>query len=109
MSISENLAAVRERINRAARRAGRPPEEIALMAVSKTQPAERIRGAYSAGQRLFGENRVQEFSGKIAPLRDLKDAEWHKIRHLQAHKAGKTAGLFHPVEFVDSVTPADEM
>jgi len=109
MSISENLAAVRERINRAARRAGRPPEEIALMAVSKTQPAERIREAYSAGQRLFGENRVQEFSGKIDALRDLKDAEWHMIGHLQTNKAAKTAELFLAVDSVDSLKLAEKL
>jgi len=109
MSISENLAAVRERINRAARRAGRSSEEIALMAVSKTQPAEHIREAYSAGQRLFGENRVQEFSGKIDALRDLKDAEWHMIGHLQTNKAAKTAGLFLAVDSVDSLKLAEKL
>ena len=62
MSIRENIAAVRERIASAARRAGRSSEDIALMAVSKTQPVERIREAYEAGQRVFGENRVQEFA-----------------------------------------------
>src|SRR5947199_10120746 len=77
MSISEGLAAVHERINGAARRAGRSPEEIGLMAVSKTHPAALIREAYDAGQRLFGENRVQEFADKAESLRDLKDAEWH--------------------------------
>jgi len=109
MSISENLAAVRERINRAARRAGRSSEEIALMAVSKTQPAEHIREAYSAGQRLFGENRVQEFSGKIDALRDLKDAEWHMIGHLQTNKAAKTAELFLAVDSVDSLKLAEKL
>ena len=64
MSISENIAEVRERIAAAARRAGRSPNDVALMAVSKTFPPERIREAYDAGLRLFGENRVQEFAGK---------------------------------------------
>src|SRR6266851_5887755 len=109
MSISENLAAVRERINRAARRAGRSSEEIALMAVSKTQPAEHIREAYSAGQRLFGENRVQEFSGKIDALRDLKDAEWHMIGHLQTNKAAKAAELFGAVDSIDSLRLAQKL
>ena len=79
------------------------------MAVSKTQPAERIREAYSAGQRLFGENRVQEFSGKIDALRDLKDAEWHMIGHLQTNKAAKTAGLFLAVDSVDSLKLAEKL
>ena len=109
MAISENLAAVRDRINTAARRAGRSPEEIALMAVSKTQPAERIREAYSAGQRLFGENRVQEFSGKVELLRDLKDAAWHLIGHLQTNKAAKTAELFRAVDSVDSLRLAEKL
>jgi pyridoxal phosphate enzyme (YggS family) len=109
MSISENLAEVRERIHQAARSAGRSSEEIALMAVSKTQPAERIRDAYSAGQRLFGENRVQEFLGKIDALRDLHDAEWHMIGHLQSNKAAKTAELFRAVDSVDSLKLAERL
>jgi pyridoxal phosphate enzyme (YggS family) len=109
MSISENLAAVSERIRGAARRAGRLPEEVVLMAVSKTQPAERIREAYSAGQRLFGENRVQEFSGKVDALRDLRDAEWHMIGHLQTNKAAKTAELFRAVDSVDSLKLAEKL
>jgi PLP dependent protein len=109
MSISENLAAISERINQAAGRAGRRPEEIVLMAVSKTQPGERIREAYSAGQRLFGENRVQEFSGKADELQDLKDAEWHMIGHLQTNKAAKTAELFQAVDSLDSVKLAEKL
>lgn len=109
MSIAENLAAVLERISRAAQRARRSPEEISLMAVSKTQGAERIREAYSAGQRLFGENRVQEFAGKIDGLRDLNDAEWHMIGHLQTNKAAKTAELFRAVDSVDSLKLAEKL
>jgi hypothetical protein len=109
MSIPENLGGVLERIHGAARRAGRRPEEIALMAVSKTQPAERIREAYSAGQRLFGENRVQEFAGKAVALQDLKDAEWHMIGHLQSNKATKTAELFRGVDSVDSLKLAEKL
>ena len=109
MSISENIAAVRERIERAAHGAGRVSEEIALMAVSKTQPAERIREAYLAGQRLFGENRVQEFAEKAGSLQDLKDAEWHMIGHLQTNKAAKAAELFRAVDSVDSVKLAEKL
>ncbi|MGA7696179.1 MAG: YggS family pyridoxal phosphate-dependent enzyme [Candidatus Sulfotelmatobacter sp.] len=109
MSISENIAAVRERITAAALRAGRNPNDITLMAVSKTQPPERIREAYNAGLRVFGENRVQEFAGKFDALRDLRDAEWHMIGHLQTNKAAKTAELFHSVDSVDSLKLAEKL
>jgi pyridoxal phosphate enzyme (YggS family) len=109
MSIAENIAAIRERIAAAARRAGRRSEEIALMAVSKTRPPERIREAYAAGLRLFGENRVQEFAGKASDLADLAGAEWHMIGHLQTNKAGKTAELFSAVDSVDSVKLAEKL
>ncbi len=103
MSISENLATIHERIAAAAQRAKRPPNGIALMAVTKTQPPEPIREAYEAGQRLFGENRVQEFAEKINELRDLPAAEWHMIGHLQTNKAAKAAELFHAIDSVDSL------
>ena len=83
MSIPENIAAIQERIAVAARRAGRRPEDVALMAVSKTHPPEHIREAYDAGLRLFGENRVQEFAGKAAAVAELTGTEWHMIGHLQ--------------------------
>ena len=109
MSIAAKIASIQERIAAAARRSGRRPEEIALMAVSKTQSPERIREAYAAGQRLFGENRVQEFAGKAGPLADLRDAEWHMIGHLQANKAGKAAELFAALDSVDSVKLAEKL
>src|ERR1035438_10565474 len=87
MSIPENIAALQERIEEAAHHAGRRPEEIALLAVSKTHPPERIREAYAAGLRLFGENRVQEFAGKAGALADLAETEWHMIGHLQDRKS----------------------
>jgi PLP dependent protein len=109
VSIERNIAVARERIDAAARRAGRNREEIALMAVTKTQPPERIREAYAAGQRLFGENRVQEFAGKAQALADLRYAEWHMIGHLQTNKAAKTADLFSAVDSVDSVKLAQKL
>jgi pyridoxal phosphate enzyme (YggS family) len=109
MSIAQNLAEVRERIAAAARRAARRSEDIALMAVSKTFPAERIREAYDAGLRLFGENRVQEFAGKIDALRDLHNAEWHLIGHLQTNKAAKAVELFAAVDSVDSLRLAQKL
>jgi len=102
MTIADNLAAIRERIALAARRAGREPEDIALMAVTKTQPGERIVEAYKAGQRLFGENRVQEFAGKFGALADLHDAEFHMIGHLQSNKVTKAAEIFGAVDSLDS-------
>jgi PLP dependent protein len=109
MSIAANIGSIHERIAAAARRAGRNPKEIGLMAVSKTHPPERIREAYEAGLRLFGENRVQEFSGKIAALQNLPDAEWHMIGHLQTNKAGKTVELFNAVDSVDSLKLAEKL
>jgi pyridoxal phosphate enzyme (YggS family) len=109
MSIAENVAEVRARIGAAARRAGRNPEEITLMGVSKTFPVERIREAYTAGLRVFGENRVQEFLEKSGTLGDLKDAEWHLIGHLQNNKAAKAAEFFGAVDSVDSVRLAERL
>jgi PLP dependent protein len=109
MSIAENIAQVRERIAAAARRTGRSPDEITLMGVSKTFPAERIREGYAGGLRVFGENRVQEFAGKADALRDLRDAEWHLIGHLQTNKAAKAAELFDAVDSVDSVRMAEKL
>jgi pyridoxal phosphate enzyme (YggS family) len=109
MSIAENIAGARERIRTAAVRAGRDPGEITLMAVSKTFPAQSIRDAYEAGIRIFGENRVQEFATKTDALRDLDDAHWHMIGHLQSNKAGKAAELFHAVDSVDSLKLAAKL
>ncbi len=109
MSIAENIAEVRQRIAAAAHRAGRDPEKIVLMAVSKTFPPERIREAYNAGLRIFGENRVQEFSGKAAALRDLHEAEWHMIGHLQSNKAAAAAEAFAAIDSLDSLKLAEKL
>ena len=109
MSVSENIAAIRERIEVAARRAGRSAGDIALMGVTKTHPPGRIREAYKAGLRLFGENRVQEFAAKAGVFADLSGAEWHMIGHLQSNKAGKTAELFNAVDSVDSAKLAEKL
>jgi pyridoxal phosphate enzyme (YggS family) len=109
MSIAANIASIHQRIAAGARRAGRSPNEIALMAVSKTHPPERILEAYQAGLRLFGENRVQEFASKIAALQNLPDVVWHMIGHLQTNKAGKTAELFNAVDSVDSLKLAEKL
>jgi pyridoxal phosphate enzyme (YggS family) len=109
VSITEQLASIRERIEAAARRAGRDPADIALMAVSKTFSAESIIEAYHAGQRLFGENRVQEFADKFPQLAELSDAEFHMIGRLQSNKATKAAGIFHAVDSIDSTKLAQRL
>jgi len=107
--ISENLKLVRARIAAVARRTGRSLDEISLMAVSKTQSPERMREAYAAGLRLFGENRVQEFAAKAGALKDLRDAAWHMIGHLQTNKATKAVELFRAVDSVDSLKLAEKL
>jgi pyridoxal phosphate enzyme (YggS family) len=109
MSIAQNADEVRQRIAVAARRTSRNPEEITLEAVSKTFAPERIREAYAAGLRVFGENRVQEFASKATALADLKDAEWHMIGHLQTNKAAKAVELFTAVDSVDSLRLAERL
>jgi PLP dependent protein len=98
--IRDNLLRVQERIAAAARKSGRRSEEITLIGVSKTQPADTVRAAYAAGLRHFGENRVQEWEGKRAGLSDLQ-ATWHLVGHLQSNKAARAAGLFHSVDSLD--------
>ncbi len=107
-SIAANLASIRERMARAAERAGRRVNEITLVAVSKTFPEEAIRAAYEAGLRDFGENRVQEFEAKHSKIADL-DATWHLIGHLQSNKAKRAAQLFNHVDSVDSVALAQKL
>ncbi|MGA9643980.1 MAG: YggS family pyridoxal phosphate-dependent enzyme [Terriglobales bacterium] len=109
MSIAENVAYIRERVTNAARRAGRDPSAIALMAVSKTFPPESIREAHAAGLRLFGENRVQEFDAKLNSLHDLPGADWHLIGHLQSNKAARAAELFTAVDSLDSPKLAEKL
>ena len=87
----------------AARRAGRDPQSITLMAVTKTVTAARIREAYHAGMRLFGENRVQEFAHKAADLRTLPDFHCHMVGHLQSNKASDAVELFDAIDSIDSL------
>jgi PLP dependent protein len=107
-SIRENLVRVQERIAAAAQRAGRRPEEITLIGVSKTHPAEAIREAYDAGLRHFGENRVQEWEGKHGVVDDL-EATFHLIGHLQSNKAARAAKLFHSIDSVDDFPLAQRL
>jgi PLP dependent protein len=109
MSIAENIASIRKRMTAAAHLAVRNPDDIVLMAVTKTFPPEAIREAYAAGVRVFGENRVQEFAAKAEALRDLKDAEWHMIGHLQSNKAAKAVEFFDAIDSVDSLKLAERL
>ena len=107
--IAERIAAVRERIDRAARRAGRDPDAVTLIAVSKIKPAADVLAAYEAGQRDFGENYVQEFRAKAAALPALPGARFHMIGKLQSNKAKPAAELFHCIHTVDSLKLAKRL
>jgi pyridoxal phosphate enzyme (YggS family) len=107
-TIAENLLRVNQRIAAATNRAGRRAEEITLIGVSKTHPAEAIREAFDAGLRDFGENRVQEWEGKRASIAELP-ATWHLIGHLQSNKAAKAANVFHSIDAVDDFALAQKL
>lgn len=107
-SVRDNLSRIQQRIASAAARAGRRAEEIALIGVSKTHPANAIREAFEAGVRHFGENRVQEWEGKRAGTEGLA-ATWHLIGHLQSNKAVRAARLFHSVDSVDDLALAQRL
>jgi pyridoxal phosphate enzyme (YggS family) len=108
LGIANNLEAVRERIKKATARAGRPPGSVTLVAVSKTFPSSAIEEAYRAGQRHFGENRVQEFDTKSQELH-LEGAVFHLIGHLQSNKAARAASLFQVIHTIDSVSLAQRL
>ncbi len=108
MQLKENIVRVQERIAAACRRAGRRSEDVTLVAVSKTVPPDRIRQAYEAGLRDFGENRVQEADAKRPALSDLS-ATWHLVGHLQTNKVKPARELFHWVQSVDSLRLAEKL
>ena len=107
MTIAQNLEVVRGEIARAAGKAGRRAEEIELVAVSKTHPAETVRSALDAGQILFGESRVQEARAKI-PLLPSR-LRWHFIGHLQKNKIRQALPLFELFHGIDSLALAQDM
>lgn len=107
-NIRENIARVEERIAAACRRSGRRRDDVKLVAVSKTHPAELIRLAFEAGLRDFGENRVQEAKSKVQALADL-DATWHLVGHLQSNKARLARELFEWVHSLDSLRLAEKL
>jgi pyridoxal phosphate enzyme (YggS family) len=100
--IASHIAIVRERIAAAARAAGRAPDEVRLLAVSKTFSADHVRAAYAAGQRDFGENKVQEALQKRDETAEL-EIRWHLIGHLQSNKVKKAAPAFAAIHAIDSV------
>lgn len=109
MSVADGLSRVHERIARACAKAGRSASEVTLVAVSKTHGPEAIREAYAAGQRIFGENYVQELVGKANALADLPDLQWHFIGHLQRNKVRDVLRVGALIETLDSVRLAREI
>jgi len=109
-TIASNLAAVQQRLAEAARRGGRSPQEITLVAVTKTVPLPSILIAYALGLRDFGENRVQEAAAKIAGARpQATDIRWHLVGHLQTNKAKAAVELFDFIQSVDSLHLAEAL
>jgi uncharacterized pyridoxal phosphate-containing UPF0001 family protein len=117
VDIPANLACMRDRIEAAARRAGRDPAEVTLVAVTKTHPVEMVRAAYQAGVRHFGENRVEEGQLKIPVFNEWLAASseasqrptWHMIGHLQSRKAGDALACFDVIHSVDSLKLAQRL
>src|SRR6266700_3872758 len=100
--LAANIAQTREKIGEAARKVGRSPDEITLVAVSKTVPVEWVKIAYNLGVTDFGENRVQDALPKIAEFHP-QGMRWHMIGHLQSNKASKVVSVFDAVQSVDSL------
>ncbi len=107
MTISNNLIHINERIRVAAETAGRSAESVRLVAVSKTRPAADVIEAFGAGQTIFGENYVQEFTAKAAEVKE--PVEWHFIGHLQTNKVRNIAGLVTLIHSVDRLSLAQEI
>ncbi len=107
MSIAENFRTVRDRVASAAHRAGRDPESIRIISVSKTFPAENIQEAIDSGIRLFGENRIQEAKNKIPLLKG--DFVFHMIGHLQSNKARDAVELFDIIHSIGGVSTAERV
>lgn len=105
--IAENLKEIQENIHAACLRAGRNPEEVTLIAVSKTKPVEMLEEAYAAGARYFGENKVQELCEKYDQLPD--DIHWQMIGHLQRNKVKQVVGKAELIHSVDSIRLAEEI
>jgi pyridoxal phosphate enzyme (YggS family) len=109
MHIAQNIERIRERMARAATLSGRSPDEVALVAISKTFPQESISQAIAAGLTKFGENRVQEAEAKIPFFAGLPGLEWHLVGHLQSNKARRAVELFDVIHSVDSFKLAERL
>jgi pyridoxal phosphate enzyme (YggS family) len=107
MSVSENWSRLKARVGAAAERAGRRPEDVSVIAVSKTFPVNVVREAYESGVRVLGENRVQEALEKMPQL--PQDIAWHLVGHLQSNKARQAVGRFALIHSIDSVHLAQEV
>ena len=107
VSIAENLEQVREQIARAAEKSGRSPDDVELVAITKTHPAEKVRKAIEAGQHLFGESRVQEARAKIPEL--ASNIRWHFVGHLQKNKIRHALPLFELIHSIDSLALARDI
>jgi pyridoxal phosphate enzyme (YggS family) len=107
MSIKENIDALRKRIEDAATRADHDPDEVTIVAVTKTVPVSRIEEAINCGIRIIGENRVQEASKKFMEIGDRVD--WHMVGHLQTNKAKKALEIFSMIQSLDSPRLAQEI
>ena len=109
-TIADNLSGIRKRIERAASAAGRNPDEITLIGVSKNHPAESLREAFTAGLRHFGENRVQEWEAKRIQLSDISSRfTAHLIGHLQSNKAARAANSFDSIDSLDDFSLAQKL
>jgi pyridoxal phosphate enzyme (YggS family) len=106
-SILDNLERVREQITQAAAKAGRDVDDVELVAITKTHPAEKVREAVEAGQTLFGESRVQEARAKIPEL--SSNIRWHFVGHLQKNKVRQALPLFEMIHSVDSLALAQDI
>ena len=102
MTVRENLGRVKERLEAAARRARREPDEVTLIGITKTMPVEKVREAVAAGLTHLGENRVQEASDKIPGLEAAPGLTWHLVGHLQSNKSRRAVELFDCIQSVDS-------
>src|SRR5262245_52274318 len=107
ISIADNLDRVREQITSAAANSGRSADEVELVAISKTRPAEKVREAIEAGQTLFGESRVQEAPAKIPEL--PSNIRWHFVGHLQKNKVRQALPIFEMIHSVDSLALAQDI
>jgi PLP dependent protein len=107
--IAHNIRSIQDRIAKVATDCGRLPEEIMLLAVSKTFTVESISEAVQAGLRQFGENRVQEAEGKISHFREIPNLEWHLVGHLQSNKARRAAELFDVIHSLDGIRLAERL